>query len=207
MLEPKNHWPLMLGLFIGLAAMLTGLIAAILPIDGWELAARWTARVGFPLFLLVYLASSLARLWPGGWRKSVLRDRRFWGLGFAACHTVHLFALAKFLKLGHQTREPQTLIPGALAYVLLYAMAATSSDAAMRKLGRNWKRLHTAGIHYLWLIFTLTYAIRVVDPETRVEGVIGTALALGALGLRIAARRRQTAQPQTAAQTSTQTAA
>lgn len=77
----------------------------------------------------------------------------------------------------------------------------------MRKLGRNWKRLHTAGIHYLWLIFTLTYAIRVVDPETRVEGVIGTALALGALGLRIAARRRQTAQPQTAAQTSTQTAA
>ena len=60
----------------------------------------------------------------------------------------------------------------------------------MRKLGRNWKRLHSLGIHYLWLIFTLAYAVRILDVETRVEGVIGTALALAALGLRIAARRK-----------------
>ena len=185
-----SQWPLLIGLIIGLAAMLVGMASAILPVDGWELAARWTARVGFPLFLLVYLASSLVRLWPGGWRRTVLRDRRFWGLGFAACHTVHLFALAVFLKLGDETRPIAALIPGALAYALLYAMAATSTDAAMRKLGRNWKRLHSLGIHYLWLIFTLAYAVRILDVETRVEGVIGTALALAALGLRIAARRK-----------------
>ena len=188
--EPKNHWPLMVGLIIGLTAMLAGMATAFLPVDGWELAARWTARVGFPLFLLVYLASSLTRLWPGGWRRTMLRDRRFWGLGFAACHTVHLFALAVFLKLGDETRPLAAIIPGALAYALLYAMAATSTDAAMRKLGRNWKRLHSVGIHYLWLIFTLTYAVRTLDPETQIEGVVGTALALGALGLRIAARRK-----------------
>ena len=120
----------------------------------------------------------------------MLRDRRFWGLGFAACHTVHLFALAVFLKLGDETRPLAAIIPGALAYALLYAMAATSTDAAMRKLGRNWKRLHSVGIHYLWLIFTLAYAVRTLDPETQIEGVVGTALALGALGLRIAARRK-----------------
>ncbi|MDP3907133.1 hypothetical protein [Novosphingobium sp.] len=184
-----SQWPLLIGLVIGVAAMLIGLGSGVLPTDGWELAARWTARVGFPIFLLVYLASSLARLWPGGWRAAVLRDRRFWGLGFAACHTVHLFALVMFLKLGDETRGLETLIPGGLGYVVLYAMAATSTDGAMRKLGANWKRLHRVGIHYLWLIFTLSYAGRLMTAETRIVGVIGTALALAALGLRLAARR------------------
>ena len=188
-----SQWPLLIGLVIGLAAMLAGLVAGVLPIDGWELAARWTARVGFRLFLLVYLASSLVRLWPGYWTRLVLRDRRFWGLGFAACHTVHLFALAAFLKLGPETRELATLIPGGLAYVLLYAMAATSTDRAMRSMGRNWKRLHSVGLHYLWLIFTLTYAGRIMEPDTRIGGVIGVSLALGALGLRLAARRKAAA--------------
>lgn len=193
MSEPKSHWPLLFGLVVGLTAMLGGMASGFLPVDGWALAARWTARVGFPLFLLVYSASALARLWPGGWRRTLLRDRRFWGLGFAACHTVHLFALAVFLKLGEETRPVGTLIGGGLAYALLYAMAATSTDAAMRRLGRNWKRLHSTGIHYLWLIFTLSYAGRIIEPDSRLTGLIGLSLALGALGLRIAARRKAAA--------------
>lgn len=193
MSEPKSHWPLLFGLIVGLTAMLGGMTSGFLPVDGWALAARWTARVGFPLFLLGYSASAMARLWPGGWRRVLLRDRRFWGLGFAACHTVHLFALAVFLKLGEETRTATTLIGGGLAYALLYAMAATSTDAAMRRLGRNWKRLHSAGIHYLWLIFTLSYAGRIIEPDSRITGLIGLSLALGALGLRIAARRKAAA--------------
>lgn len=189
-MQIPNQWPLLIGLVVGVAAMLAGLMSGVLPTEGWELAARWTARAGFPIFLLVYVASALAQLWPGGWRAAVVRDRRFWGLGFAACHTVHLFALAAFLKLGNETRSVDTLIGGGLAYVLLYAMAATSTDAAMRRLGRNWKRLHSAGIHYLWLIFTISYAGRVMEPDTRITGLIGVSLALGALGLRIAAQRK-----------------
>jgi methionine sulfoxide reductase heme-binding subunit len=32
------------------------------PVEQWRLAARWTARVGFPIFIVVYIASSLRRL-------------------------------------------------------------------------------------------------------------------------------------------------
>lgn len=72
----------------------------------------------------------------------------------------------------------------------MFAMAATSNDAAMRALGRNWKRLHTFGIHTLWLIFTLSYSLRLLDPDTRPEAMYGVTLCLAALALRIAARRR-----------------
>lgn len=69
-------------------------------------------------------------------------------------------------------------------------MAFTSSDAAMRALGKNWKRLHTFGIHFVWLIFTLAYAKRLVDPATLPEAIYGTFLCLAALALRAAAWRK-----------------
>ena len=95
--------------------------------------------------------------------------------------------------MSSETRTLASLIPGGLAYLFIFAMALTSNDAAMRALGKNWKRLHTVGIHYIWLIFTLAYAGRIFEPGTRVEGLIAVPLALAALGLRIASRRRKAA--------------
>jgi len=145
------------------------------------------------VFLLTYSASSLARLWPSPLTRSLWQNRRWWGLGFAACHTIHLYALVTFLTIGPETRTLASLIPGGSAYVTLYAMALTSNNAAMRALGRNWKRLHTFGIHYIWLIYTLAYAGRIGEATTRTEGLIATVMSLTALGLRIAARRRRVA--------------
>jgi DMSO/TMAO reductase YedYZ heme-binding membrane subunit len=37
-------------------------------------------------------------------------------------------------------------------------MAATSSDAAFRRLGApRWRRLHAAGSYYIWLLFAFSY--------------------------------------------------
>ena len=48
---------------------------------------------------------------------------------------------------------------GGLAFALFFAMALTSSDAAVRRLGQaRWKRLHRFGAWYIWLIFTQTLA-------------------------------------------------
>lgn len=185
-----QRWPVLVGLGLSLAAIATGLLTQSDPLEGWHMAARWTARVGFPVFLLTYLASSLVRLSPGPLTKAVLRDRRWWGLGFAASHTVHLFALVTYLQISGEPRTLASLIPGGLAYVMIFAMAATSSNAALRALGPNWKRLHRFGIHYIWLIFTLAYAGRIMAPESRTTGLVFTTLALAALGVRLAARRR-----------------
>lgn len=185
------RWPLVLGIALGLAAIATGFAAGNERIEDWQLAARWTARVGFPLFMITYVASSLAKLWPSPLTRNLWQNRRYWGLGFAASHTIHLYALVTYLRMNAETRTFASLIPGGLAYLFIFAMALTSNDAAMRALGKNWKRLHTVGIHYIWLIFTLAYAGRIGTAATRAEGLIGVTLSLTALSLRIAARRRR----------------
>lgn len=192
-----RRWPLALGTLLGLLAVYAGLRAGADQVAGWQLAARWTARVGFPVFILSYSASALLRLWPSDLTKVLLRDRRWWGLGFAACHTIHLYALVTYLRLSDTPPQLTTVIGGGGAYVLLYAMTLTSSNAAQYALGRNWKRLHTLGIHWLWAVFTFSYAARVAKGVEMPYAAFALAIALLALGLRImawqAARARRMA--------------
>jgi len=183
-----RRWPLLLGLIAGLGTIMLGLWTGSDLADQWSRAARWTARIGLPIFLLTSAASSLGRLWPNTATRSLWQNRRWWGLGFAACHTAHLFALVRFLQISGENRPLPALAAGCLAYGLMFAMAATSNDAAMKALGRNWKRLHTAGGYYLWLIFTLSYGLRLADPKTLPEALYGVALCFGALTLRLVAR-------------------
>ncbi|MXO74011.1 hypothetical protein GRI40_02095 [Altererythrobacter aerius] len=124
---------------------------------------------------------------PGAFSKAALARRRWIGLGFAISHTVHLVALVMALRLAGQMPEPVTVIGGGFAYVLLYAMAFTSTGTAQRRLGKWWKRLHRFGIYYLWLIFVLSYLGRAFDPERRWIGVIFGSIALAAAGLRLTA--------------------
>jgi len=160
------------------------------PVEQWRLAARWTARLGFPIFLLTYVASSLYRLWPHPGSRALLRRRRWWGLGFAASHTVHLAALVTFFRVSGEMPQIATVVGGGFAYLLLFAMAATSNQAAMAWLGRNWKRLHTVGIHTIWGVYAFSYTGRLFDPERESIGAIFAPLAFAALGLRLWARYR-----------------
>jgi len=65
-------------------------------------------------------------------------------------------------------------------------LAPTSNDASMRLLGLWGKRLHRTGIHYIWLIFLASYAIRILDAAGMHIGLVFVPLALAVLGLRIA---------------------
>ncbi len=188
-----RRWPLAVGIVLASAAVWLGLEVGTNRSEGWQLAARWTARVGFPVFLITYSASSLAKLWPSPLTRSLWQNRRWWGLGFAASHTIHLIALVIYLNIGPETRSLTSLGPGSLTYLLIFAMALTSNDAAMRSLGKNWKRLHTLGIHAIWLTFMVAYSGRIFELGKQTEGVIATALSLAALGLRIAVWRKRAA--------------
>lgn len=181
-----ERWPALLGLMVGLLALGAGLQAGSDPVENWQLAARWTARVGFPVFIIAYSASSLAKLWPADWSRSLWRNRRWWGLGFAASHTVHLYALLTYLEVSGDTRPLGVLLVAGGAYAMMFLMALTSNQAAMRALGKNWKRLHALGIHWLWFVFLASYGGRIMKPESQMAGLIGTAIVLIALGLRIA---------------------
>jgi methionine sulfoxide reductase heme-binding subunit len=181
-----RRWPMLLGLVLGFLALWAGLMAGTDQTESWLFAARWTARVGFPIFILAYAASSLAKLWPGELTRTLWRDRRWWGLGFAASHTVHLYALVTYLNLSGEGRPLGVLIGGGGAYVMLYLMALTSNDAAMRALGKNWKRLHRLGIHWLWFVFAFSYFGRIAEGQELPYAGIAFAMAIAALGLRFA---------------------
>ena len=183
-------WPAILGLLLGYAMIRLGLNVGSDAEEQWHLATRWTARAGFPFLIIAYSASSLVRLWPNGLTKALLRDRRWWGLGFAGAHSAHLCGIVNFFAVRGESIPPGVIAGGGAAYVLMYAMAATSFPAAQRALGKNWKRLHTVGIHYLWLIFAFAYVGKALAGEHPLFSIPYALIALAALGLRIIVWRR-----------------
>lgn len=179
----------------GLAAVAIGRGWASGALDGPVLAARYTARFSFLLFLPVYLASSWHRLAPSAASRWAMVHRRALGLGFASAHTVHLGALLAALRASGEPMALSTAIVGGGAYAMTFAMAATSNDAAVRALGRHWRTLHRIGIHWIWFVFAFSYSGRLAGGKAFFLPF--AALAFGALGVRLLAwrarRRRRTA--------------
>jgi DMSO/TMAO reductase YedYZ heme-binding membrane subunit len=184
-------WPTWLGLLAGLAALAAGLLAGSDLQEGWQLAARYTARASFPFFLVTFVASSVLRLHRRPWTKALLRDRRWWGLGFAGCFFVHLVALLTFNWLKDRFPPVGLLDSGVWAYTVLLAMVLTSTDGARRRLGRWWTVLHRVGMWSFFFIFVLSsyldalLALKMPDfnPLTDVYLLTGVA----AVALRVAA--------------------
>jgi len=175
----SKYGPLWLGFILGLIAILLGILNGSDADEGWQLAARWTARASFPLFIITFIASSVAYFFPRPWSKALLRNRRWWGLGFASCFGLHLVALCVFnWRIGDF--PPVGLIDaGVLTYTLLLAMVLTSNRTAQRWLGRKWKWLHSTGMWVFLLIFG--------QPGTGLVPMIYMTVALAALLLRLAA--------------------
>lgn len=182
---------LLTGFAVTLLVLLEALVRHGAGTDGWQLAARHTARVSVCFFLLVALARPLADLHGSRFLRACLRERRGLGLAFFGAHGVHLAGILGFAASGGAI-DPLTLAGGGIAYVLLAGMAATSSDAAVRRLGaRGWKRLHRAGLWYLWLIFVASYLGRVLEPRPAAQHLLLLAALLGVALLRAFAWRRR----------------
>jgi hypothetical protein len=153
-------------LLLWIALLLGGLVPAVLAVRGTELAGvraglTLTARLSLALFLLAFTASSLARLWPAPLTRWLLRNRRYLGVSFALSHTVHLALIGTLVPLepARFVERPASLIPGGIAYLFVFALAATSTDRTAAWLGSAWwKRLHRSGVWYIWLIFAGAYA-------------------------------------------------
>jgi DMSO/TMAO reductase YedYZ heme-binding membrane subunit len=177
---------------LGLAAM-TALVLA--RSGGGEEAARAliraTAATSLTLFLLAFVASSLRRLSPRPATAWLLRNRRAIGLGFALSHAIHLAAIAtlamRWPGTFAATADAITRYGGGFGFVVVAALAATSSDAAQRRLGMHrWRALHRFGVWYVFAVFALSYGRALLHAG----GYAPAAIALGAaLALRLAAAR------------------
>lgn len=180
------------------SAALVALLSLAYLAAGWSeesvrIVVRWTAKIAVVLFAMAFSASALRTFWRVDWTRWLMLNRRQLGLGFALAHTVHLLAL---VCLGVAFPTPfvdelnaVTLVGGGLAYVFVFAMAATSNDASVRWLGaRRWRLLHTLGGWYIWVVFTQSYVPRaLVEPAY----VPFASLLFFVLGMRVARRLRE----------------
>lgn len=163
------------------------MVAAIWTVNGlnetgMRVAIRLTARSSCLLFLLAFLGSTLATLWPNAGTQWLRANRRYFGLSFAASHAWHAIAILGLAFISQGTALNYS--PGGiLGYVFLVLMVATSWDGAMQWLGESrWHALHTVGTYYLWIAFFVSFAkhgtIALIYPFL-------TGLLVVAMGLRI----------------------
>ena len=153
---------------------------------GWQAATRATAVVAFPFWLLVFTASSWARLLPNATTRLLRARRRALGLAFAAAITVHGGAILMLSTFDEALLTfDVSVIGGGFGFLMVFAMAATSTDAAVRRLGgAKWRALHNLGQLTLAIVYLVTYGGRVAAD---LDFLPGLGLLLAAIGLRGAA--------------------
>jgi DMSO/TMAO reductase YedYZ heme-binding membrane subunit len=151
---------------VGLTALFVGVMVAMIVLfqgmneQAMRMSIRATGRTSLILFLSAFIASSLFKLWSSPFSSWLNKNRRFLGISMAVSHTYHaivLFGLWYVTAGVAPTIEPVS----AFGYVLLYAMAITSFKSPAELLGkRNWKILHTIGMHFLWFGLLVEYGIK-----------------------------------------------
>lgn len=203
--------------------LVTALVAALLVLGFWLSRPRWVPEMRLwkavgdaSLVLLVasLLAGPLARLWRPA--TPLLRWRREAGIWFALLACLHAvlilngwvrWSFTRFLgyefvpQLGRNVRLESGFalanIVGMLALAWAMVLAATSSDRAVRRLGRpSWKWLHNgayvvfylAFVHagyFLFQHFTFSFHKTAPPPDWFRLPFLGAAVAV--IGLQVAA--------------------
>ena len=160
---------------------------------GWSSVVRTSAKTSLLLFLAAFVASSARALWRTPFTAWLLANRRYVGVAFAASHAIHLVGILEVVRLSPSfSRSLTTLVFGGFGYVVLFAMAATSFDAAVARLGRQrWQRLHKFGMYYLAVIFALSYIPRALVESAWYWLLAGPLLAAVALRLIVWQRQRR----------------
>lgn len=186
----RNKLPTWLFITTPLLSMLV--IGATLANYGWtdeglRLSARYTVRVGLPLFLAAYAAGALVYFFPSDTTRWLRRNRRYLGINFAVAHFIHLATVILFFTNVEEPLSIVTLLGGGLAYVFMGAMMLTSNNWSVKTLGKNWGRLHLIGSHLLWGIFFVSYLGRLSDPGREAIGIVGLLIIVPPLLLRMAA--------------------
>jgi methionine sulfoxide reductase heme-binding subunit len=126
-----------------------------------ELVTRSTGTWTLVLLCVTLAITPLRRMTSLAW---LVRLRRMLGLFaffYGVLHFVTYFWLDQWFDVGAIVRDVikrPFITMGFLAFVLMIPLAATSTDAMIRRLGRRWGRLHrlvyavaiAAVLHYWW---------------------------------------------------------
>ena len=154
---------LFLACLIPFGLLLTGAIEGDLGANPLERVTDVTGQWGLRFLLITLAVTPLRRLTGWNWLQ---RFRRMLGLFVFFYITLHFLTwvwIDQELRwsniVADVVKRPYVTV-GFTAWLLLLPLAATSTRGMMRRLGRNWQRLHKSvyaiGIlgvlHYIWLV-------------------------------------------------------
>jgi hypothetical protein len=160
-----NNWSLFA---IVVVPMCIGVIMAMTTVELTTPSAvsamiTFSVRLAVPWLYVAFAASSLVVLFPGALSRWVLRNRRIFGLCFAAGMGWQLCFIL-WLVFGHfeyYMEEPYSYISLAVqvpGYLLLIPMTITSFRFGRSMISAaQWKLLHKGGIYFLWAVVWSTY--------------------------------------------------
>ncbi len=147
-------WPLLL--------MLWDYSQGVLGIDPVNAINNRTGRTAIILLLASLACTPLNILF--GWRPvlALRKSLGLWAAAYAGLHLLNFVGLDYAFNLGQIMQDAVLdkpyILAGLASLLLLIPLALTSTRGAMRRLGKNWKRLHrlayAAGVlavlHFLW---------------------------------------------------------
>jgi len=116
-----------------------------------------SVRCAIPWLYLAFAASSIRALFPGPLSLWLLRNRKIFGLCFAAAMAWQALFIVWLVTVhrDYYIEEVYVLrdvLEGVLGYFFLIAMTLTSFQFGRRHLKpRQWKYLHKIGIYSLWI--------------------------------------------------------
>ncbi|TCK17422.1 sulfoxide reductase heme-binding subunit YedZ [Thiogranum longum] len=124
-----------------------------------DATGEWTLR----FLLITLMATPIKRLFGWGWMVRVRRMLGIFAFFYATLHLVTYLWLDQFFDWGEiwlDILDRPFITIGMLAFVLLLPLVVTSNNMMMRRLGRNWKRLHRLAyvipllgvVHFWWLV-------------------------------------------------------
>ena len=142
---------------------------------------HFTGRMTLKFLLVTLLVTPVARY---ARQPLLIRTRRLLGLWCFAWGTLHLLSYS-FLELGinnirllgSELISRPYLTLGIICWILLLALACTSTMWAQRKMGSAWQKLHNfiyliailAPIHYLW-------SVKVLSPQPIIYATLAVIL-------------------------------
>jgi sulfoxide reductase heme-binding subunit YedZ len=190
----------MIWLFSVLCSLAVMGISGIVPPEGTLLASdeppgffllwtRYSAHLAFLFLLVAFLTSTARRRWRHPVTRVLMNYRRQLGLGFATAHAFHLAALTLLLLNLEGFSVTASLAVAAFGYVVTTALAVTSNNWSVRRLGvKRWRLLHTTGINILMLYFFVAFSAALIQKGGTVYVVYVLAI-IGAVVAKAAARK------------------
>lgn len=155
------------------------------------LIVTYVSSFGFIALLSIIFALSiplLVKLRRSNFTTTLLVNRRWIGIFtffFALIHVLLVYNFFFGWDVAKIASQPNSLYLGigTISFLLLAAMTATSNDAAARRLGRNWKRLHM--VIYIVLVLILIHSFNLGLIFMRNPAVQAIVIGVGAVVLAI----------------------